>query len=46
MDVALKALGSAVFWLIWILVASAIVYVIIRFALAYVSMIGGGIQGI
>jgi len=41
MDAALKALATAAFWLIWILVASVIVYVIIRVALAYVGMIGG-----
>ena len=41
MDTALKALATAAFWLIWILVASVIIYVIFRVALAYAGMIGG-----
>ena len=41
MDHALKALGQVMFWLVWIIIASVIIYYIFKFAGEYSSIIGG-----
>ena len=43
---SLKALATAAGWLIWMLVAGMIIYIILRVALSYISMINEAAAGI